>query len=93
MENSRYPNQENKPHLANRLDVTMEFRNFFLEELRDIYGAEKALVDALPELQDQTFATRLTEAIRLHLNQTKIHVQRLEQVFHLLGEDPELKTC
>lgn len=93
MENSRYPNLENKAHLADRRDVTMEFRNFFLDELRDIYGAEKALVDALPELQDQTFATRLTEAILLHLNQTKIHVQRLEQVFHLQGEDPELKTC
>jgi ferritin-like metal-binding protein YciE len=68
-------------------------RELFLNELKDIYWAEKHLVKSLPKMQKAATSTDLQEAIEDHLNKTKEHVSRVEQVFELLEEKPQAKKC
>jgi ferritin-like metal-binding protein YciE len=78
---------------STRKNVTEEFRAFFIDELKDIYGAEKQLLHALPEMSEKAFAPRLQRAIKSHFHKTEGHVKRLEHIFKLLGEDADSKTC
>ncbi|MBV9491669.1 MAG: ferritin-like domain-containing protein [Verrucomicrobia bacterium] len=68
-------------------------RDLLLEELRDLYSAENQLVDALPKMAEAAGSPQLKSAIEMHLNQTREHVTRLEQVFQQLGEKPQGETC
>jgi ferritin-like metal-binding protein YciE len=65
----------------------------FLDELRDMYHAEKQLTNALPKLAKKAKNPDLTEAFQSHLAETENHVTRLEQVFAELGETAKAKTC
>jgi len=65
----------------------------FKDELKDIYWAENQLVKALPKMQSAATNSTLSAAIATHLEQTKEHVTRLDQVFQLLGEEPRAKKC
>jgi ferritin-like metal-binding protein YciE len=67
--------------------------DLYLDQLRDLYDAEQQLVDALPKMAEAAAHEQLAQAFRDHLDQTRGHVQRLEQVFDRLGEDPSGKTC
>ena len=53
----------------------------FLDELRDLYDAEKQLTKALPKLAKNATSPKLREAFESHLEETRGHVERLEQVF------------
>jgi ferritin-like metal-binding protein YciE len=64
-----------------------------MDELKDIYWAEKALVKALGKMQKAATSEELVKAITDHQGQTKGHVERLEQVFELLGQEPKAKKC
>jgi ferritin-like metal-binding protein YciE len=64
-----------------------------LEELRDIYDAEKQLVKALPKMAKAVSSEELRETINEHLQVTKGQVERLEQVFEKLGTKAKGKTC
>ena len=68
-------------------------QDLFVEELRDLYSAENQLVKALPKMAKAASAEELKAAFEEHLEQTKEHVQRLEQIFEELGEKPTGKTC
>jgi ferritin-like metal-binding protein YciE len=68
-------------------------QKLFLDELRDVYHAEKQLTKALPKLAKAATAPELREAFESHLAETETQVQRLEQVFELLGEAAKTKTC
>jgi ferritin-like metal-binding protein YciE len=68
-------------------------QELFLEELRDIYWAEKHLVKALPRMQKATSSEELAGAFEDHLAVTQEQVARLEQVFEILGEKPRGKKC
>jgi ferritin-like metal-binding protein YciE len=57
------------------------------EELRDIYSAEKQLLEALPKMADAAFSDDLEDAFTHHLEQTKKHVERLEKIFDRLQID------
>ncbi|MEP7141592.1 MAG: ferritin-like domain-containing protein [Ferruginibacter sp.] len=70
-----------------------EFHKFFVEELQDIYWAEKALVKALPKMQKAATSPELIEAFKKHTGETQTHVSTLEQVFTLLDEKPKAKKC
>jgi ferritin-like metal-binding protein YciE len=67
--------------------------DLFLDTLKDIYFAEKQLLKALPKMakaaQDQTLA----DGFLKHAEETEGHVERLEQVFELLGKPARGKTC
>jgi ferritin-like metal-binding protein YciE len=64
-----------------------------LEELKDLYDAEKQLVRALPKFVKAASDEELGSAFRHHLDQTKGQVERLEQVFDILGAKPKSKAC
>jgi len=70
-----------------------KFHKLFMDELKDIYWAEKALVKALGKMQKAATSEELVKAITDHQEQTKGHVGRLEQVFELLGQEPKAKKC
>lgn len=66
---------------------------FFVGEIKDIYWAENHLVKTLPKMKKATTSPELANAIGEHLEVTKTHVGRLEQVFKLLGEKAQAKKC
>ncbi|WP_153799791.1 YciE/YciF ferroxidase family protein [Foetidibacter luteolus] len=68
-------------------------KEFFAEELKDIYWAEKHITKALPKMQKAATSEELVACFEEHLEQTKTHVERLEQVFELLGKKPQAKKC
>lgn len=66
---------------------------FFVDELKDIYWAEKHLVKTLPKMQKAASSGELKNAFENHLKVTKQHVARLDEVFGLLGKKPQAKKC
>jgi ferritin-like metal-binding protein YciE len=67
--------------------------DFFLDALKDIYWAEKALVKALQKMAKNSTSEDLRSAFEDHKMQTEGQVGRLEQVFELLGERAQAKKC
>lgn len=74
-------------------DVQSALLEFFVDEIKDIYWAEKHLVKALPKMKKAATSEELKSAIETHIAQTEEHVARLEQVFELLDEKPQAKKC
>jgi len=70
-----------------------EFHQFFLDELKDIYWAEKHLAKALPKLQKAATSKELAQAFEKHTKETEGHIQTVEKVFELLGEKASAKKC
>jgi ferritin-like metal-binding protein YciE len=70
---------------------TME--DLFLEQVEDLYDAEKRLVKALPKMAEATTSVTLRQAFESHLMETEGHVSRLENIFRTLGQDPKAHTC
>ena len=70
-----------------------KLEEFFVDELKDIYWAEKKLVKTLPKLQKAATSEQLKAAFESHLDETEVHVQRLEQAFELLGQKAVAKKC
>ena len=68
-------------------------QKLYTDELRDLYNAENQLLKALPKMAKAASSEELTDAFEKHLEQTKGHVKRLEQVFEELDEKPKGKTC
>ncbi len=73
--------------------MSPELHEFFIDELKDIYWAEKHLTKALPKLQKAATSGELQQAFADHLSQTQEHVKRLEHVFEMLGEKAVAKKC
>lgn len=71
----------------------MSLKDLFLDELRDLYDAEKQLVKALPKMAKKASSEDLRGAIESHLEETRTHVDRLEQAFEMLEEKPRGKHC
>jgi ferritin-like metal-binding protein YciE len=82
-------NEQNSPKAA----LNSKLREFFLDQLRDIYWAEKKLVKTLPKLSEAAHSEDLAAAFDSHLTETEEHVSRLEQVFSLLGEEAKAVEC
>lgn len=68
-------------------------RDLFIEELRDLYSAETQLVKALPKMAHAATDTHLKQAFTDHLEQTKGHVERLNEIFEALDEKATGETC
>lgn len=73
--------------------MPINLREALVDEIRDIYNAEKQIVKALPKLVKCAASDELREAFESHLDQTENHVSRLERVFELLDEKPRGKHC
>jgi ferritin-like metal-binding protein YciE len=70
-----------------------KLQDAFLDELRDTYDAEKQLTKALPKMAKAATSSELKAAFTNHLEETRSQIERLEQVFELLGERPRGKHC
>ena len=68
-------------------------RDLYIDELKDLWSAEKQLVKALPKMAKAANDPELSKAFLNHLRQTERQVQRLEQIFEELGESPRGKKC
>jgi ferritin-like metal-binding protein YciE len=68
-------------------------KEFLIDEIKDIYWAEKHLTKALPKMQKAATSEELQNAFASHLEQTEEHVTRLEKVFELLDEKAQAKKC
>jgi len=67
--------------------------DLYLNELRDLYSAETQLIKALPKMAEAATSPDLQRAFNGHLRETRIHAQRLEQIFQDLGEKASGETC
>jgi ferritin-like metal-binding protein YciE len=68
-------------------------KELYIKELRDTYDAEKQITKALPEMAEAACSSQLRQAFEEHLEQTKNHIERLEQIFKALGESPKGENC
>ncbi len=65
----------------------------YVEELRDLYNAENQLLKALPKMAKGASSAELKQAFEDHLEETQGHIERLEEIFKGLDENPKGKTC
>ncbi len=70
-----------------------KFHQLFLDQVKDIYWAEKQLLKALPKMQKGATSEELKDAIETHIEETRIQVDRLEEIFDLLGKKAVGKKC
>ena len=67
--------------------------DLFLDTLKDIYYAERQIVKTLPKMAKAATSPELKAGFEQHLAETEVHVERLEQIFELLGKPARGKTC
>jgi ferritin-like metal-binding protein YciE len=65
----------------------------FVEELKDLYSAEKQITKSLPKLAKASTTPELKAAFENHLQETIGQIERLDRVFEILGKSPKGKTC
>jgi ferritin-like metal-binding protein YciE len=75
------------------MQKTTTMDELFLDEIRDLYDAEKQLTKALPKMAKAAASQDLRTAFEGHLQQTQEHVKRLEEIFESLGEKGTGKKC
>lgn len=68
-------------------------QELFIDELKDLYSAEKQIVRALPKLAKAASTPELQQALLSHLEETKEHVERLEKISEIVGKKLTGKTC
>lgn len=72
---------------------TNRLKHLYVEELKDLFSAENQLVKALPKMAMAAASADLRAGFEHHLEQTKEHVGRLEEIFKALGDSPKGKKC
>jgi len=70
-----------------------KLEHLFLDQLKDIYYAEKQIVRALPKMAKAANDPKLKAGFEKHRGETEGHIERLEQVFEIIGQTPKGKTC
>lgn len=68
-------------------------QDLYVEQLKDLYSAETQIMKALPKMADAAHHPELKNGFEQHLQQTREHVKRLEQIFDRLGESPRGHHC
>jgi ferritin-like metal-binding protein YciE len=68
-------------------------RQLFIHELGDIYDAEQRILQMLPQMANEASDGQVKSAFQYHEQQTRQHVQNLEQCFQILGEQPKRTSC
>lgn len=89
------PKETGEPKFSTKTSPKAEpaLLELFTDGIKDIYWAENHLVKTLPKMQKAATSKTLVAAIESHLEETKTHVSRLEQVFELLGEKVQAQKC
>jgi ferritin-like metal-binding protein YciE len=68
-------------------------QDLYVEQLRDLYNAENQLINALPKMAKAASNPALRTAFESHLEQTRGHAERIEQIFDRLGMKPKGEKC
>lgn len=68
-------------------------RKLYVDELKDLYSAEKQILQALPRMAKKATNEELRRGFEKHLEQTRMQVERLDRIFELLGKSPRGKKC
>jgi len=76
--------------MAKQLNTLLDL---LVDSLKDQYDSEHQIVKALPKMAKNANSPELKKAFETHLEETKVHIERLEQVFTHLGVKAERKTC
>jgi ferritin-like metal-binding protein YciE len=82
-----------QPQIAIIMPTITSPRELLVEELKDLYSAETQLTKTLPKLAKAATNPELKTAFETHLEETEVHVERLEKVMNQLGESPKGKKC
>ena len=67
--------------------------DLFLDTLKDIYYAEKQILKTLPKMSKAAQSAELKAGFEQHAGESEVHVERLEQIFELIGKPARAKTC
>jgi ferritin-like metal-binding protein YciE len=81
------------PHRENRDMAEKKLNDLFYDTLKDIYFAERQILKALPKMAKAAKSEELKSAFLTHRDETETHVERLTQVFDLIGKRAQAKTC
>lgn len=68
-------------------------RKLYVDELKDLYSAEKQIIQALPRMAKKASNDKLRQAFEEHLEVTRMQVERLDRIFEMLGKSPRGKKC
>jgi ferritin-like metal-binding protein YciE len=68
-------------------------KDLYVDELRDLYDSEQQLIKALPKMVKAAYSAELRSGFEQHLEQTRGHASRLEQILQGLGEPVKGKKC
>ena len=79
--------------MATTNTTQMTLDDLFLDTLKDIYYAEKQIVKALPKMAKAAQDPNLKAGFEKHMSETQGHIDRLEQVFEIIGKPARGKTC
>jgi ferritin-like metal-binding protein YciE len=71
----------------------ISLKNLYIDELNGLYDCETQLLKALPELVQRAFSLGLRKAFTQHLEETKTHLERLDQLFDDMGGRPKVRKC
>jgi ferritin-like metal-binding protein YciE len=91
--NGKMPAGRQGKNASGQAQGNTQLEKLFVDSLKDIYWAEKALTKALPKMKKAATTEELKSAIEEHLGQTKEQVSRLEEVFELFGKKAQAKKC
>lgn len=69
------------------------FEDLFVNQIEDLYDAEKRIIKALPKMIDAASSSSLKQALQQHLAETQQQADRLERVFRQINRNPERETC
>lgn len=87
-------NEIERKHMVDaKFSAAEKLRELFVDSLKDIYWAEKALTKAIPKMAKNATSAKLTAGLTSHLVETEGQISRLEQVFKLIGEKAVAKKC
>lgn len=93
MKKADTPNERGQGKVAAKSSAAEGLKELFVDELKDIIYAERALLKALPKMAKNATEPKLISAIEQHITVTEGQVKRLEQVFEILGESNRGKKC
>ena len=85
--------KSNSSNGSSAKDDHSKLEEFFVEQLKDMYWAEKHLVKALTKMQKAATTEELQQAFEDHRAATEEHAMKLEQVFEIMGKKPQAKKC
>lgn len=89
--NSKSAKTTNK--LKAKSDAATGLRELFVDELKDLYWAEKEITKSMPKMIKNATSEELIEALTSHLEETKVQITRLKDVFSAIGEKAVAKKC